>query len=223
MNPLHAQPTRILVLEDHPDARQWFCAVAARAFPQALVHGVPNLAEARSELLASPPQLALVDLGLPDGSGLEFIETAVALKPAVRCLVTTVYDDEAHVFPALRAGARGYLLKDEPEAQMLEKILSITRDETPLSPSVATMILNHFVRGARDNLAELALLTEREQDILRAVTNGYTLAEVAARSGITRNTVHTHVKRIYSKLNIGSRSEAVLAATRMGLVDRNGS
>jgi DNA-binding NarL/FixJ family response regulator len=210
-------PTSGLIIEDLPDAAHWLSGVLIEAFPKVVVRTVATIAEARTALYEYPPDIALVDLNLPDGSGIELIPLVRALRSESYAIVTTIYDDDAHVFPALRAGAQGYLLKDESQEDLVRQLRSILRGELPLSPSVARAVLRHFsAESAPEPLH--SHLTSKEREVLAAVADGATVGEAAQRLGITRNTAATHVKRIYSKLSISSRAEAARIAAQLGIV-----
>lgn len=216
----------ILVVEDHEQMRAWLCEVAEKAFPDADVVAFSTLAQARRSLESRRFSLALVDIGLPDGNGIDLIrELALQVEPECYPVVTTIYDDDQHLFAALEAGAKGYLLKDQPRERLCAQLQGIGRGEPPLSPSVARRILRYFqpatnARPGGDGPSETQL-TQRETDVLRLLARGLKRQEIADRLGITANTVAGYVKTIYRKLNISGRSEATLQAVRMGLVDRD--
>lgn len=212
--------THGLVVEDHGDARKWLVACLSRAFPGMVVATATTYAEGEVQL-ARRPQLVLIDLNLPDGFGIDLVTRASRMKPPVRSVVTTIYDDDAHIFPALRAGASGYLLKDEPQDELVRQLLQLTRDEAPLSPSIVRSVLKYFVDQSRIGTEPEEHLTHKEREILTSLANGYTLAEIARTSNTTRNTVAGHVKSIYAKLQISNRVEAAQAAQRIGLLARS--
>lgn len=212
--------TQALIVEDHADAQAWLLGCLRCAFPGIVVAIAGTIAEGEI-LLQRRPQLALIDLNLPDGFGIDLVVKATHLRPPVRCVVTTVYDDDAHVFPALRAGASGYLLKDEPQDELVRQLLQLARDEPPMSPTVMRSVLKYFSAQSNPDAALGERLTTREREVLIAIANGFTLDEIAKVHDVTRNTVATHVKRIYAKLGIGNRAEAVQAAQRIGLLARS--
>ncbi|HCO43741.1 MAG: response regulator [Sinimarinibacterium flocculans] len=205
------------VVEDLKAPAQWLQEILAEAFPDLRVHHADSLANARTLLRQHPPDIALIDLGLPDGSGVELIRD---LAPrGCQCVVTTIYADDHHLFPALRAGACGYLLKDQPGDKVVHALRGIVAGEPPLSPVIAQRLLRVF--GAPANPAERidARLSNRERETLTLIAKGFRLPEVAAQLGVSRNTAAGFIKAIYRKLDISSRAEATLEATRMGLVD----
>jgi DNA-binding NarL/FixJ family response regulator len=206
-----------LVLEDMPDSQRWLALALRASFPEISIAATYSLQEARQWLLAHPaPELALIDLGLPDGSGIELIAELNRRSPATVSIVASIYDDDQHLFPALRAGAQGYLLKDQRWQQIAELLKGIVEGRPPLSPAIARKLLGHF-RPA--SLPTQPTLTQRETEVLSLIAKGITMAETAKVLGLSPHTVSGYVKEIYRKLNVASRAEAALTAQRMGLVD----
>lgn len=213
-----------LIVEDLPDIRAWLAEVAQEAFPGLRLTLAARCSEGVAAIAAEPFDLALVDLGLPDGSGIELVSLLQDRQPEALPVVVSIYDDDEHLFPALQAGAFGYLLKEQPREQLVGQLLRISQGEPPLSPPIARRVLGHFA-GATGRRAALvqqiedqAHLTERETEVLQRVAKGFTLAEIATQFGLTRNTVAAHIKNVYRKLNVSSRAEAALEAARRGLV-----
>ena len=211
-------PTCALLLEDLADVAAWLQALLLDRFPGITVAHAASLAEAHRLLDAGlQPQLALVDLGLPDGDGTQLIRPLAQQHPACTIVVTTLFGDDAHVFPALCAGAQGYLLKDQPEDRLAAALDGILRGEPPLSPAIAQRLLREFHLPG-DAATDAEALTARERDVLVLVSKGCRLPELAEKLQISRHTVSDHLKNIYRKLNVNSRAEATLEAARMGLV-----
>ncbi len=207
------------VVEDLKAPAQWLADVLSSAYPELRVFQAATLAEARALLPANPPQIALVDLGLPDGSGIDLIRELAVAPIRCQCVVTTIYADDHHLFPALRAGACGYLLKDQPADKVIQALRGIIAGEPPLSPVIAQRLLRVFGTPS-DRAGETDVrLSNRERETLVLIAKGYRLPEVATQLGVSRNTAAGFIKSIYRKLNISSRAEATLEATRMGLVD----
>lgn len=209
-------PTRALVLDDLAASRAWLRGAVEQAFPGIDLVEAASLAQARAQMPPAP-ELALIDLGLPDGSGIELIEQLRAGGPCL-CVVATVFDDDAHLFPALRAGARGYVLKDLSQQDLAAMLRGIADGQPPLSPSIARRLLRHFGPVATQPSVEPVHLTAREKDVLQLIGKGLTVAEAASALSLSRHTCAGYVKDIYRKLSVGSRAEAALAATRLGLV-----
>lgn len=205
-----------LLVEDVPEAAAWLAQALSATFPDIAIQRAGTLAEARQSLSAHPaPQLALIDLGLPDGNGVDFIAELNYRSPKTLCVVASIFDDDQHIFPALRAGAQGYLLKDQDQDSIIQLLQGIIAGRPPLSPAVARKLLAHF--RVAPELA-VPVLTERETEVLRLIAKGLTTAEVARLLSISVNTVPSYVKEIYRKLNVSSRAEAALTARNMGLV-----
>lgn len=213
------EPDHVLVLEDLDASAKWLAAIVERAFPSVRVTTAASLAQAREAVLRSPPDIALVDLELPDGSGVDLIHQLAHSLPECRCIVTTIYSDDRHLFPALRAGAAGYLLKDQPEERVVAALRSISAGEPPLSPMIAQRLLRVFGAGLQSN--DDTQLTPRERETLVLIAKGLPLQEVALQLNVTRNTAAGYVKLIYRKLKVSSRAEAALEAARLGLVNNN--
>ncbi len=209
-----------LVVEDMPDTRNWLEDVMSMTFPGIRIMVAATLAEAREAISSQVPDVALIDLGLPDGSGISLISELNRSAPQTLSVVATIYDDDHHVFPALRAGARGYLLKEQDKGILSRLLKGITSGEPPLSPSIARKLL-HFFQPEPVQESDCRL-TQREEDVLRLIAKGYKLADVGTMLNISRHTVAGYVKTIYRKLNVSTRAEATLEATRMGIVQPGG-
>ena len=160
----------------------------------------------------------LTDLGLPDGHGLEVIQQARIKRPDALIMVLTMFGDELNVVQAIRSGARGYLLKDDPAAQLTESIVQLTQGASPLSASIARYLLVKLF-DATDEPAQTnhsPLLSPREREILELIAQGYRPKEVSDRLGISYHTVVHHIRSVYEKLEVHSRSEAVYKAGQLG-------
>lgn len=205
-----------LILDDIPDSQTWLSQALTSAFPGIRLSAVDSLKEARAWLASHPaPELALIDLGLPDGSGTELIAELNRSSPQTLCIVASIFDDDQHLFPALRAGAQGYLLKDQPLPQIVDLLKGIVEGGPPLSPAVARKMLGYFKPGPQPDHEQL---TDRETEVLRCIAKGLTLPETARLLSLSPHTVSGYVKDIYRKLNVSSRAEAALSARNMGLV-----
>ncbi len=218
-----------LIVEDLPEIRAWLGVVACCAFPGLQVTSAARRDEALACVERQSFDLALIDLGLPDGNGLDVVAALRRRQPAALPVVVTIYDDDEHLFPALQAGAFGYLLKEQPQDTLVAQLLRMTQGEPPLSPPIARRVLAHFA-GARERraaeirqLEEEVSLTVRETEVLQRVAKGYTLPEIALQFGLSRHTVSDYIKQVYRKLNVSSRAEAALEAARRGLVNLNES
>jgi len=215
----------VLVVEDDALMRDEFAAMI-RATPGLVLWGVADgLAAARALLAARPaPDVAIIDLGLPDGDGSELIRELASNPGGASALVATVFGDEAHVIRALEAGARGYLLKDSSLEEFSRAIRLVHDGGAPLSPRVASHLLKRFaapVPPPRQRPADGALerLTAREAGILSLIAQGHSVAEVALLVHLSHHTVTTHVKHIYDKLAVNNRIQAVNRARATGQIE----
>ncbi|UUX97709.1 LuxR C-terminal-related transcriptional regulator [Aquabacterium sp. J223] len=238
---------KVLILEDNPVARSFLCRVVRESFSDAIaITEAGDLESARRQVDqaggrrgnagAEPFKLILVDLELPDGNGMELLSD-LAQYPALK-IVTTLYSDDDHLFPALQRGADGYLLKEDRYEVLVEELQKIVRGQPPLSPAIARRLLGHFrgSEGGQDSgfmpitgfssSRPVALekpldherLTPRENEVLTYLSKGFTIKEIAALMGIKWFTVNDHIKSIYKKLNVSSRAEAAVLASKQGLV-----
>lgn len=215
---------RALLVEDLEESRRWLAEVLPQALPSIRhVDTATTLAEARVLAAAHPYRLAIVDWGLPDGTAESLIHALVTAVPDAIVVVATIHDDDAHVFPALRAGATGYVLKSRPREEVVAQLRRIQMGEPALSPSVALRVLRHFHAAPASQAPAAApagevRLTQREIDVLRLIAKGYRSGEVGPLLGLTPSTVSSYVRDIYRKLGISSRAEAAVEAARRGLV-----
>lgn len=212
----------VLIVEDHDDHRAWWEANIGEAFAGAEVSSAATLAEARVLLHEGSFALAILDISLPDGSGIDLLQEISTGSPDTYAVICSIYDDDRHIFAALRAGARGYLLKDQPRERQLQQLKEIVNGQPPLSPGVARRILTYFTmesRLPRESGEHVVTLSDREQEVLTLIAKGYSRPEVSKLLDITLNTVSGYTKAIYQKLNISSRAEAVVEAVKLGLID----
>lgn len=208
-----------IIVEDLAEAQAWLQATLLSVYPDITIRCAKTLAEAQQLALEQEADLALVDIGLPDGSGISFIDTLNQRNAKTLCVVTSVFDDDQHLFAALRAGAKGYVLKDQSQADLAQMLQGIIAGQPPLSPAIARRLLDFF--QPEQTAVDEEQLTKREQEVLTLIAKGYTLAKVGDMLGISRNTTAGYVKTLYRKLNVNSRAEATLAATRRGIVNPN--
>lgn len=206
---------RILIVEDDPGTQSWLASVLD-AMPGVAVECCGTVAGAVAWMEEHRPDIVLTDLGLPDGSGIEVIGQALRRHPRCEVLVITIFGDEAHVVSAIEAGASGYLLKDSSLHQIGDQLQHLRDGGSPLSPQIArTLIRRQRLRAGdlRSTPApgdgESQALTPRELEVLTLIAKGFSYQEGADMLGVSTNTVRTYVKRIYQKLAVNSRSEAV--------------
>jgi len=213
----------ILLLEDIPEIRAWLKALVKQVFPSAQITECSRVQDALLQVSSQRFSLALLDLGLPDGSGVDVVTALREKQPEVQSVIVTIHDDDEHLFPALQAGAFGYLLKEQSRELLIEQLQRMSGGEPPLSPSIARKVIAYFAAQKRPNAALLheVSLTERETEVLLRVAKGFTLPEIGVQLGLSRHTIADYVKQIYRKLNVSSRAEAALEAQRLGLFGRN--
>ena len=247
---------KVLIVEDNPVARSFLTRVVRESFSDTLlITEAGDLETARCQITAQragepasePYKLILVDLELPDGNGMELLAELVQY-PATK-IVTTLYSDDDHLFPALQCGADGYLLKEDRFEVLVEELQKIVRGQPPLSPAIARRLLTHFRHGplgtgaggssasnsdpapldsgfqssrlmplGRGAPLDHERLTPRESEVLTYLSKGFTIKEIASLMGIKWFTVNDHIKSIYKKLNVSSRAEAAVLASKQGLV-----
>lgn len=253
---------KVLIVEDNPVARSFLGRVVRESFSDEIVISeAGDLESARKHVTATqtaeptttsesdieparrPFKLVLVDLELPDGNGMDLL-AELAGYPATK-IVTTLYSDDDHLFPALQCGADGYLLKEDRFEVLVEELQKIVRGQPPLSPAIARRLLTHFRSGptgagsdgtpskpaepsgfsssrpmpmGRGTPLDHEKLTPRETEVLTYLSKGFTIKEIASLTGIKWFTVNDHIKSIYKKLNVSSRAEAAVLASKQGLV-----
>ena len=211
---------RVLLVEDDAQTRDWLVSLLAQE-PGLDVVGVCDcVAQALAWLAAHEADFALVDLGLPDGSGLEVIRELAARHPGCEVLVLSIFGDEGNVLAAIAAGAGGYLLKDSEMGSFGDHLSCLRTGGSPLSPRIArTLIQLHRTPTVSATAALTApstpLLSERELEVLTGIAKGFSYGEVATALGVSTNTVRTHIRHLYEKLSVNSRSEAVYEYNRL--------
>jgi DNA-binding NarL/FixJ family response regulator len=216
--------TNILLLEDLPEIRSWLKVLILQVFPDATVCEAARVQDALQLVRNEKFNLALVDLGLPDGSGVDVVTALRDSQPDVQSVVVTIHDGDEHLFPALQAGAFGYLLKEQARELIAEQLKRMSQGEPPLSPSIARRVIAYFAaqnkpQTSANQLTHVAL-SDRENEVLLRVAKGFTLPEIGVQLNLSRHTIADYVKQIYRKLNVNSRAEAALEAQRLGLFRR---
>jgi DNA-binding NarL/FixJ family response regulator len=206
---------RLLIVEDE----EWIRDGLAKQLGSELdVYPSGTAAEALQVATRVVPDLALVDIGLPDRSGIDVISELRAKVPACVPVLFTVFDDAATVLSALRAGARGYLLKNTPNESILPSLRDALAGGIPLSPAVARLVVDTMLTGEAQGKSDEVRLTARESELLTLLARGSTYAECAEVLGIGLGTVQSYIKNVYAKLEVSSKAEAAVEAMRRGLV-----
>lgn len=210
----------IALVEDDVQIRRRLESALQNHMHLDIIGSVGTCAEAREVLKKRLPDVMLIDLGLPDGNGLDLIREISSHSPSVRILVLTVFGDEHTVISAISAGATGYLLKTTPPQQVAESVQMVLDGGSPISPAAANFVLRRLKDSIPAQPADKTtpLLTLKEREILQAIAKGFTYAEIAHAQQISVNTVAFHIKNIYQKLAVRSRAEAVFEAAELGLI-----
>ena len=208
-------PMRVLIADDHLFYREGL-RVMLGAVPEIQLVGEATTGDAAIErALALQPDVVLMDLKMPGASGIEATRRIVRENPRIGVLVLTMFDDDS-VFAAMRAGARGYLLKDARLEDVVRAIEAVGRGEAIFSPSIAGRLLAYFANN-RPVMTAFPELTEREHEILALIAHGRTNEQIAAQLVVSIKTVRNHVSTIFSKLQVADRAQAVVRAREAGL------
>jgi DNA-binding NarL/FixJ family response regulator len=216
-------PVRVLIVEDDAEFRRRFETIVSEASDLILAGSMGSVVDALAAIEGCLFDVLLIDLGLPDGTGVDVIRAAHRLCPAARIMVVSVFGDEENVVQSIVAGASGYILKDSLSSEFILTIRELLAGGSPISPMVARLVLNQARSSFADRLSSNeevgeAVFTEREIEILSRVAKGFSFSEIATLLDISVNTVKTHVNHIYSKLSVHSRSEAIYEAGKIGLL-----
>jgi DNA-binding NarL/FixJ family response regulator len=208
----------VLIVDDHPLFRKGMRALL-ESMPDIEVKGEASSGQEAVEMaLRLDPNVVLMDLQMPGGNGLSATRELTRTCPATHILVVTLFEDDDSIFTAIKAGARGYILKDADEEEMMRAIRSVGEGEAIFSPAIAIRLMDYFAEARtqvpKDVFPEL---TEREREILRLIARGDRNAEIAEQLVISLKTVRNHVSNIYSKLQVADRAQAVIRARDAGL------
>jgi DNA-binding NarL/FixJ family response regulator len=210
-------PLRLLIADDHPLFRKGLRALLGAVPDFVLVGEAESGPEAIAQSLELQPDVVLMDLQMPGGSGIAATREIVAASPTTKILVVTLFEDDDSVFAALRAGARGYVLKDTDEEEMIRAIRAVGNGEAIFSPAVASRVLAYFAAPRREAPPLFPALTEREREILRLLAQGKSNPAIAHELFLSPKTVANHVSNIFGKLQVAGRAEAIVRAREAGL------
>jgi DNA-binding NarL/FixJ family response regulator len=212
-----AAPVRILIVEDHPLYLKSLRSLIQAEGDLLLVGDTDNGTTAVTLALDLQPDLILMDLHLPGQSGITATREIVNALPGTRILVITLFEDENSVFAALRAGARGYILKDADEGEIIRAVRSVANGDSLFSPSIANQVLAFFAAARPVAPRVFPALTDRERDILTLLARGKTNAAIAQDLHLSSKTIANNLTNIFSKLQVADRSEAIIRARDAGL------
>lgn len=209
----HMDPIRVIIVEDDPDIRQSFETIIDAAPDFECIQAYVNAEDAVAGIPALFPDVVIMDIHLPGMTGIEAVQLLKAEMPALQIAMCTVYEDDEHIFNALKAGASGYLLKRTSPEKLLEAIHDLHQGGSPMSGEIARRVVSSFQRKTAPS-PELASLTTREKEILDLLAKGYLYKEIAAELFISIETVKRHIHNIYEKLHVQTRTEALNKAFR---------
>ncbi len=212
------QTYTLILVEDDADVRERLAQLIVQHDSFDLLAAAGDVAEGLAALAKHRPDILLTDLGLPDGSGIEIIKAIDEQHLDCEAMVISGFQDEHRVFSALEAGAKAYILKHDKSQKITDAIINMMNGGAPISPVIARLMLRKFQVPAQSERGLPEALTRRQIDILKLVSQGFSSQEIAEKLGIRYYTVTTHIKNIYNKLQVNSRTEALYEAGRLGLL-----
>lgn len=206
-----------LVVEDNRDTSEWLvsCVKAAFAGMQVLV---ADSVETGMQLISRHNiDLGLIDLGLPDGSGIDLIKALTHKDYPTYIVVATIYDDDKNLFAALKSGAKGYILKDQDRERIVSYLKGIKKNRPPLSAASSQRLINHF--NSKGSALDQSQLTARETEVVCLIGKGYSVEDAAEMLHLSPDTIKGYIKGIYAKLSVSNRAELTLEAVRLGIIE----
>jgi DNA-binding NarL/FixJ family response regulator len=201
-------PITVSIVEDSDKFRTTLARVLDRADGFKCISHYPNAEDALKALPNDKPEVVLMDINLPGMNGVECVRQLKQLLPGLQVMMLTVYEDTENIFNALTAGATGYMLKRTPQKELLEAIKEVHRGGSPMTTHIARKVVLSFQRTAA-TASPTENLSPREQEVLDCLAQGFLYKEIAEKLGISYETVHTYIRRIYEKLQVRTRTEAV--------------
>jgi DNA-binding NarL/FixJ family response regulator len=211
-------PIRILIADDHPLFRDGLRGLLDSVSDTEVVGEAQTGAEAIAQATALQPDVVLMDIKMPDLNGIEATREIIHISPHVGVLVVTMFEDDDFVFAAMRAGARGYVLKGANQAEMLRAIRAVANGEVIFGPAIARRVMGFLSSSHTAVMGRIfPELTERESEVLSLIARGRTNDEIAERLALSLKTVRNHVSNIFSKLQVADRAQAVIRAREAGL------
>jgi DNA-binding NarL/FixJ family response regulator len=212
-----SEPTRILLADDHAAFRSGLAALLGTVQGVEVIGEATTGEEAVILALRMQPDIVVMDLNMPDLDGIEATRRIVATSPHIAVLVLSMYEDDDQVFGALKAGARGYLLKGADRGELVRAIRSVSSGEAIFGPGIARRLMSFFAARPAVEAAVFPELTEREREILDMVARGLSNTEITQRLVLSPKTVRNHVSNIFSKLQVADRAQAIVRARQAGL------
>lgn len=212
-----AEPIHILIADDHTLFRDGLRALFASLGDTAVVGEAASGAEAAALAEKLQPDIVLMDIQMPGLNGIEATRRIVGTSPHIGVIVVTMFEDDDSVFAAMRAGARGYVLKGADQEEMLRTIHAVARGEALFGPAIAARLASFFSAPRHATVPAFPELTDREREVLRLLAQGHTNQEIAAKLVISNKTVRNHLSNIFSKLQVADRVQAIIRARDAGL------
>ncbi len=209
---------RVLVFDDNKNLLEGIKFLLKNSDTIFLAGAYPDAAQAVARVRKDQPDVVLMDIQMPGISGIDAVKEIKSAFPNLQILMQTVFEDNDKVFAAICAGASGYILKSTPADKVLEAITDVYLGGSPMSPSIARKVLKLFQRHFALVPQDYQALTPREKDVLSCMVRGLSYKMIADACGISFNTVHSHIKKIYEKLHVNSASEAVAKAIQQRIV-----
>lgn len=216
---MHADPIRLLIVDDHTLFRDGLRALFASVADMEVVGEASTGAEAVETVVKAAPDVVLMDVQMPDMNGIEATRQILTVSPEVSVIVVTMVQADDFIFSAMRAGARGYVLKEAEQEEMLRTIRAAAVGEAFFGPSIAERLLSFFTGSPPARSEAFPELTDRELEVLELIAKGYNNASIARQLVISRKTVRNHVSNVLSKLQVADRAEAIIRARLAGMGD----
>ncbi|MBL7804769.1 MAG: response regulator transcription factor [Saprospiraceae bacterium] len=210
-------PIKVLLYEDNRDLREGISFLLQATAGLDLRAALPHVNNIRTDLAAHQPDVVLMDINMPGMTGLEALPIVKEINPNIQVVLLTVFDDDERIFQALRSGASGYLLKNTPPGEIVQAVFDVHKGGSPMTSTVARKVLQFFQQPVKPIVADHDL-SARELDILRGLMKGYSYKLIADELGISLDTVRSHIRNVYDKLQVNSKTEAILKAMKEGWV-----
>jgi DNA-binding NarL/FixJ family response regulator len=209
---------KVVIFEDNTNLRRGLATLISGSDGFECTGAFGNCDNLIKNIRETKPDVVLMDIDLPGMSGIEAVKTLKSQFPAIKVLMETIFEDDEKVFDSICSGAEGYILKSTPPAQILEAIIEIHEGGAPMTPSIASKVLSMFKAGASFRKDVSYRLSDREMEILKCLVDGMSYKLIADNCSISIDTVSSHIKNIYKKLQVHSKSEAVVKAIKGRIV-----
>lgn len=209
---------KVLIYEDNPQFREGLCMLLNGTDGFEVLAAYKNCSNVEDEINAWKPDVIMMDIDMPGTNGIEGLQRLRKINSDVKVLMLTVFDDNKNVFDAIKSGANGYILKKTPPSKLIEYIQEASTGGAPMTSSIATQVLNMFAGLNKEIRNTDYDLSQREKEVLQLLVNGYSYKMIAGEMFIAIDTVRSHIKKIYEKLHVNSKSEAVAKAFRDNIV-----